>query len=221
VRCQGVEKTFGQGEAGVRVLRGVDFEARSGELTFLVGPSGCGKTTLISLIAGLLDASAGRIEVLGSNPSEFPAEDRILFRRRNLGFVFQQYNLLTSLTAAENAAVPLLAAGVRRRDAVEQGRALLNQLGLGSRTHALPREHHRRGRHGTARPIRAPPGPRRHRRDPRQPRLPPRRRHRPHGRRPHHPHRNLFLTHPSSPCPCSCSCSDSCSHSHPRSRAIP
>jgi putative ABC transport system ATP-binding protein len=140
VRCQGVEKTFGQGEAGVRVLRGVDFEARSGELTFLVGPSGCGKTTLISLIAGLLDASAGRIEVLGSNPSEFPAEDRILFRRRNLGFVFQQYNLLTSLTAAENAAVPLLAAGVRRRDAVEQGRALLNQLGLGSRTHALPRE---------------------------------------------------------------------------------
>lgn len=140
VRCQGVEKTFGQGEAGVRVLCGVDFEARSGELTFLVGPSGCGKTTLISLIAGLLDPSAGRIELFGTNPSEFPAEDRILFRRRNLGFVFQQYNLLTSLTAAENAAVPLLAAGVRRREAVEQGRALLNQLGLGSRTHALPRE---------------------------------------------------------------------------------
>lgn len=138
VRCRGVEKQFGEGEALIQVLRGVDFEARQGELTFLVGPSGCGKTTLLSVIAGLLDATAGEIEVFGERTQELPANEQILFRRRNLGFVFQQYNLLPSLTAAENAAVPLLAAGVKRGEAVDRARALLVKLGLEHRADTLP-----------------------------------------------------------------------------------
>ena len=138
VHCHGVEKHFGDGDARVQVLRGVDFTARAGEITFLMGPSGCGQTTLISVIAGLLDPTAGGVELFGQDVNQLPPAERVLFRRRNLGFVFQQYNLLTSLTAAENAAIPLLAAGMKRPEAVDRAKALLVKLGLGARLDALP-----------------------------------------------------------------------------------
>src|SRR6516165_10662284 len=112
VSCRSIRKKFGDGEAAVEVLRGVDFQALQGKLTFLVGPSGCGKTTLISVIAGLLDKSAGKVELFGQDLEALTPQERILFRRKNLGFVYQQFNLLPALTAAENAAVPLLVAGV-------------------------------------------------------------------------------------------------------------
>src|SRR5262245_57583902 len=138
VRCQQLVKDFGEGETRVRVLREVNFTAHAGKLTFLVGPSGCGKTTLISVIAGLLDSSGGDVELFGQNVERLPASERIRFRRKNLGFVYQQYNLLPALTAAENAAVPLLAAGVPRREAVEQAKELLVKLGLEERLDTLP-----------------------------------------------------------------------------------
>ncbi|HSI62378.1 MAG TPA: ABC transporter ATP-binding protein, partial [Candidatus Saccharimonadia bacterium] len=139
VQCEGIEKSFGTGEAKIDVLRGVDFTAALGEMTFLVGPSGCGKTTLISVIAGLLDFGAGEVTLFGERWASLSHKDQILFRRRNLGFVFQQYNLLPSLTAAENAAVPLLAAGVKRSLAVRRATELLDELGLGHRANAYPR----------------------------------------------------------------------------------
>ena len=138
VDCEGVRKDFGQGVTKVSVLRGVDFSARPGELTFLVGPSGCGKTTLLSVIAGLLDSDGGDVRIFGESPKRLSSSERILFRRRHLGFVYQQYNLLPALTAAENAAVPLLAAGMARRAAVEKASELLTTLGLGDRIQALP-----------------------------------------------------------------------------------
>jgi putative ABC transport system ATP-binding protein len=138
VSCRQVRKHFGEGETRIEALRGVDFDARFGELSFLVGPSGCGKTTLISVIAGLLDRTAGDLAVLGMPVDTLSSSQRVLFRRRNVGFVFQQYNLLPALTAAENVAVPLLAAGVPRAQAVPRSRALLSRLGLGKRTDALP-----------------------------------------------------------------------------------
>jgi putative ABC transport system ATP-binding protein len=138
VSCREVRKHFGDGETRIEALRGVDFSARFGELTFLVGPSGCGKTTLISVIAGLLDRTAGELAVLGTRMDDLSGIGRVLFRRQNVGFVFQQYNLLPALTAAENVAVPLLAAGSPRKEAVDRGKALLSRLGLGSRTSALP-----------------------------------------------------------------------------------
>jgi putative ABC transport system ATP-binding protein len=122
----------------VDALRGVDFETRYGELSFLVGPSGCGKTTLISIIAGLLDRTDGQLSVLGTKVDELSATERVLFRRRNLGFIFQQFNLLPALTAAENVAVPLVAAGTPRRPAVDRASELLSQLGLGARLNAPP-----------------------------------------------------------------------------------
>ena len=138
VSCRLVKKEFGTGDNRTMVLRGVDFDVRFGEMTMLVGPSGCGKTTLLSVIAGLLDATAGEIAVLGQNMDKLSGSDSVLFRRKNLGFVFQQYNLLPALTAAENAAVPLLAAGVPRKKAVDQASALLAELGLERRLRALP-----------------------------------------------------------------------------------
>lgn len=138
VNCRAVRKSFGTGETSLEVLRGVNFEARQGQLTFLVGPSGCGKTTLISVIAGLLDRTAGEVTLFGQDIEALASRDRILFRRKNLGFVYQQFNLLPALTAAENVAVPLLAAGRPRRAALEAAKELLAKLGLSERVNALP-----------------------------------------------------------------------------------
>jgi putative ABC transport system ATP-binding protein len=138
VACREVRKSFGEGEAAIEVLRGVDFEAVRGKLTFLVGPSGCGKTTLISVIAGLLDKGAGKVELFGQDLEELSPRERILFRRQNLGFVYQQFNLLPALTAAENVAVPLLVAGMGRSKAMDRARALLVKLGLEHRLDAVP-----------------------------------------------------------------------------------
>jgi putative ABC transport system ATP-binding protein len=138
VVCRSVTKEFGAGENQVRVLRGVDLDVPFGGTTFLVGPSGCGKTTLLSVVAGLLNASGGEVTVLGADSSRMPGGEAIAFRRQNIGFVFQQYNLLPALTAAENAAVPLLAAGVPKKKAVSAASELLSELGLAERLHALP-----------------------------------------------------------------------------------
>jgi putative ABC transport system ATP-binding protein len=138
VMCEGITKWFGAGDAKVQALRGLDIDIGMGELAMLVGPSGCGKTTLISIIAGLLDATEGDLEVLGTRPAALSQREQIIFRRKNLGFVFQQFNLLPTLTAAENVAVPLFVAGAERRHAVAQASELLDELGLGDRLSALP-----------------------------------------------------------------------------------
>ncbi len=138
VYCREVQKHFGTGDARVHVLRGVNFQARSGELTFLVGPSGCGKTTLISVIAGLLQATEGEVRLFGQETGKLSPRDQVLFRRCHLGFVFQQYNLLPALTAAENAAVPLLAAGVKRSEALDRAKSILATLGLAKYFAAMP-----------------------------------------------------------------------------------
>ncbi len=138
VICDNVHRSFGSGETYVEVLKGVHFTAARGEMTFLVGPSGCGKTTLISMIAGLLSATSGKLSVLGQPLDSLSSHELILMRRRHLGFVFQQYNLLAALNAAENVAVPLLATGMARREALDRARAMLEKLGLGSRSHLHP-----------------------------------------------------------------------------------
>jgi putative ABC transport system ATP-binding protein len=138
VQCAGVTKWFGDGDDRVQALRGIDLEVPFGEMTLLVGPSGCGKTTLISVIAGLLDASEGDVRVLGAELSRMPGRQKTEFRKQNVGFVFQQYNLLPSLTAAENAAVPLIIDGVPRHDAVKRAEEVLRSVGLGDRLRALP-----------------------------------------------------------------------------------
>ncbi len=140
VECRGLDKDFGEGETRVQALCGVDLEIPSGELTLLVGPSGCGKTTLISIIAGLLDPTRGEVTVLGERLTEMRSGPKISFRGKNIGFVFQQFNLLPALNAAENAALPLLIAGWNRARAVAKASSLLEAMGLAGRAHSMPSE---------------------------------------------------------------------------------
>lgn len=108
-------------------------------MTLLVGPSGCGKTTLISIIAGLLKPTAGTIEVLGHNLTKISNSKKTRFRGESIGFVFQQYNLLPSLNAAEkNAAIPLIINGWDHRKAVKKAAECLELVGMGARVKSLP-----------------------------------------------------------------------------------
>jgi putative ABC transport system ATP-binding protein len=138
VRCRGVTKAYGTGDARVTALRGVDLDIRRGELLMLVGPSGCGKTTLISVIGGILDRDGGECLVLGHDLQHMETSQRARFRGVSIGFVFQAFNLLPSLTGAENVAVPLLINGLPRSHALARARELLDTVGLGVRTDALP-----------------------------------------------------------------------------------
>lgn len=140
VRARGVRKRFGKGDAATLALRGVDLDVPYGELLMLVGPSGCGKTTLVSIIAGTLEPTDGEVHVLGNDLSTMPKHRVVRFRRDNVGFIFQAYNLLPALSAVENAAVPLLIAGWRRKHAVEVAADFLERLGLGDRLTNLPSE---------------------------------------------------------------------------------
>ena len=127
--------------AGVqRVLKGVDFEAMTGELTMLVGPSGCGKTTLISLIAGLLRGATGMLSVFGRDLIQMRPPELLPFRLRNIGFIFQQYNLLNGLNARENVAVPLVAMGAKWPAALAKAQALLESLGMEMHSDKLPNQ---------------------------------------------------------------------------------
>jgi putative ABC transport system ATP-binding protein len=140
VRVRGVTKEFGTGGAIAKALRGVDLDVPYGELLMLIGPSGCGKTTLVSIVAGTLEPTAGAVTVLGQDLVAMRPGRKVAFRRENVGFVFQAYNLLPALTAAENAAVPLIIAGWPRRQAVEKAADILAELGMGERLANLPSE---------------------------------------------------------------------------------
>src|SRR5579864_2254643 len=117
VRCRGVTKEYGAGDASVMALRGVDLDVRCGELLMVVGPSGCGKTTLISVIAGILDQDSGQCEVLGRQLKDMGQRERARFRGLSIGFVFQLFNLLPALNAVENVSVPLMINGMARNKA--------------------------------------------------------------------------------------------------------
>jgi putative ABC transport system ATP-binding protein len=136
--CRGITKEFGSGEAQVRALRGVDLDVLAGELTLLVGPSGCGKTTLLSVIAGIMVPTAGSVSVLGTDLGRLSPRRKVRFRGEHVGFVFQQFNLLPALTAAENVTVPLILAKWPRRKALAKAIELLGRMGMAGRLHTLP-----------------------------------------------------------------------------------
>jgi putative ABC transport system ATP-binding protein len=138
VVCTGVTKAFGEGESRVLALRGVNLEVAGGQMTLLVGPSGCGKTTLISIIAGLLDPTEGDVLVLGEHLRKLRGARLVNFRGKYIGFVFQQYNLLPALTAAENAAVPLIIQGRPWAEAIARATAVLESVGLADKIQSRP-----------------------------------------------------------------------------------
>ena len=140
ISVRGVAKDFPVGDDQIRVLHDIDVDVNAGELTYLVGESGSGKTTLISIIAGILYPTEGHVRVFDTEIYDLSDNELVGFRLANIGFIFQQYNLLPTLTAAENAAIPLIAKGMKRAEAVDRGRALLEKLNIANQADKFPRQ---------------------------------------------------------------------------------
>ncbi len=131
VRC--VEKSFGDGANKIHVLKQVSLQAHTGEIMMLVGPSGCGKTTLLSAIAGTMRVESGEISVFGNPLEKMPGSALTRFRAKHIGFIFQQFNLIPTISIAENVGVPLLIQGLSSSKALARSREILEQVGLGPR----------------------------------------------------------------------------------------
>ena len=140
IRCLDVHKAFDQGESQVTALSGISLDIPKGQFAVIMGPSGSGKSTLLHLIGGLDRPSSGEILVQQRLISQMADDEITLFRRRSIGFVFQFFNLLPTLTALENVALPLVLDGRSKAEADEKAQALLNKVGLERRQHHLPEE---------------------------------------------------------------------------------
>ena len=138
VKVRNVSKTFGTGDARTQALKGVNFDTRLGELLLIVGPSGCGKTTLLSIIAGTMEFEGGEIDVFENRLHAMTKPAITNFRRRDIGFIFQQFNLIPTLTCLENISVPLLLNGVRRRDAETRSADAMKRVGLETKIRETP-----------------------------------------------------------------------------------
>jgi len=137
----GVEKTYHSGRVPFRALRGIDLEIRAGEMVAIVGPSGSGKTTIVNLIAGIDRPSAGTVTVNGTRLDLLREEDLAIWRRANIGLVFQFFQLMPTLSALDNTMLPMeLARRGSRRKRQAQANALLSSVGLTSRGGRLPVE---------------------------------------------------------------------------------
>ncbi len=136
--ARGVTRHFKAGQNTITVLHGIDLDVRPGELTYLVGESGSGKTTLISIMCGILWPTQGEVKVFGTDIYALGDTELVEFRLHNIGFIFQQYNLIPSIDAASNASVPLIAQGMPREEARVRAVAMLEKLNIGDQASKLP-----------------------------------------------------------------------------------
>ena len=133
VKAEGLEKTFGEGDVEVRAVRGIELEVRPGEVVLIMGPSGSGKTTLLSMLGAMLRPTSGRIAVDSVTLTDLPESQLPEFRARRFGFVFQDFNLLSALTAEENVEFALNLSGVTGHRARDRAVQLLDGFGLAER----------------------------------------------------------------------------------------
>jgi putative ABC transport system ATP-binding protein len=138
LELRGVSKTYGQEPDEVRALAGVDLSVRAGEMVAVMGPSGSGKSTLLTIAGSLEDPTSGEVLVCGMTLSGMPRSRKARLRRRVIGFVFQDFNLLPGLTAVENAALPLELDGVAVPKARAAGMAALEALGVAEKAPTCP-----------------------------------------------------------------------------------
>lgn len=138
LRMVGVSQQYGVGELAVSALSGVDLEVMPGELVAVMGSSGSGKSTLLSIAGGLQTPTVGEVVIDGEHLSTAKADHLAALRRRAVGFVFQDYNLIPTLTALENVTLPMELDGVSRRTVRRAGRDALGLVGLGDRGGAYP-----------------------------------------------------------------------------------
>lgn len=135
-----VEKTYAGGRGGVAAVRGVSFSVEAGEFIALMGPSGCGKSSLLHIVGGMDRATGGRVTLNDVSFAALDEEALARLRRRRIGFVFQFFNLLPTLTVRENVALPLMLDGAGERTTGERARALLERVGLTDRADHYPAE---------------------------------------------------------------------------------
>ncbi len=140
IKARGVKMVFESGSEEFHALKGIDLEVRPGDIQLLMGPSGSGKTTLLSILAGMLTPTAGTVKLLGEEITWMSRAELSRFRRDNIGFIFQGFNLFPALTATENVEVALNLKGIRGRTAHLEAQHLLEQVGLGEKVHQLPRD---------------------------------------------------------------------------------
>lgn len=140
VRTSSLTKIFSSGQEEIQVLHGINLTLYKGELAMLVGPSGCGKTTLLSILTGILSPTQGQVWVGETEITSLPQMQQALFRRHHVGFVFQQFNLIPALTAAENVAAPLLAGHIPVAHAIKTAHTFLTKMGLKDHAEHYPNQ---------------------------------------------------------------------------------
>ena len=138
IEARDVQKTYDTGSIQVHALRGVNLSVRRGEMVAIMGPSGCGKTTLLNSLSGLDDFDSGVVFINGTDITRMPDDKKTEFRARDMGFVFQTYNLLPVLTAAENVELPLIVSGTRPKVAREMALQALDRVRLRAKANQRP-----------------------------------------------------------------------------------
>jgi putative ABC transport system ATP-binding protein len=136
LQAENLTKTYRSADKSLTVLDGVSFSVSEGNSVAIIGPSGSGKTTLLGLCAGLDTATSGSVSVMGYKLNSLDEDDRAYIRNQYVGFVFQNFQLLSTLTALENVMVPVELRG--ERNVTEKAKELLNRVGLGDRMHHYP-----------------------------------------------------------------------------------
>lgn len=140
IRLNGIKKSYYLGKLELPVLKGIDLLIQENEYVALMGPSGSGKSTLMNIIGCLDSPTAGQYVLNGKDVSRMNDDELAMVRNVEIGFVFQQFNLLPRLTAWENVALPLIYAGVSKKDREERARGILEKVGLADRAHHKPNE---------------------------------------------------------------------------------
>jgi len=138
LRAVGMNKWFGDGEARTFAVKDVSFEAKSGEMLYIVGPSGSGKTTLLSMISGILEPNSGEVFIEGSDLWKLSSNDLADFRLNKIGFVFQDFHLFSRLTTVENVAIPLILKRMNWSEAIKIAKKYLDIVGLANKAELPP-----------------------------------------------------------------------------------
>ncbi len=138
IKCTDVIKIYQTGNIRVEALRGIDLEIEKGEMVAIMGPSGCGKTTLLNCLSGIDEVTSGKIQIEGKDLTSMNDDAKTNFRAKRMGFVFQFYNLLPVLTAAENVELPLLIGGAGPQESRRKSLELLSSVGLSERAELRP-----------------------------------------------------------------------------------
>ena len=140
IQVRNLYKIYCVGEAKVRALNGVDFEIYKGEFCAIVGTSGSGKSTLLNMLAGLEKPTKGEIVIAGKHIEKLSEKELVAFRREKVGFIFQAYNLLNTMNALENVALPLSFRGMPKKERLARAQKYLNLVGVGEQARHMPNQ---------------------------------------------------------------------------------